>query len=295
MTDREPPRGATAKITGEVAAFCTLSLLGGGLFALVALTNIDWFYPTLFYGAVVYVAAQRYFYVGDGSPELDLEYERAQNTILQTYLDQMTELLLKEGLREKLLKIRDAKPTIWGDVDVAALARAQTLTVLQRLDGERKRSVVLFLYESHLIGGKVPLLDPIRTEYEFRLGGGNVPLLDPHRADLQSANLGGLALPSVGLPGANLREADLRGSNLRGADLSRADLSRADLSRADLNEAFLEGAFLSGVDLSSAYVTDEQLATCWSLDGATMPDGQTLRGDKMPNGPTFEDWLREHE
>ena len=54
---------------------------------------------------------------------------------------------------------------------------------------------------------------------------------------------------------------------------------------------------VSGADLSGAYLTGtklapEQLAACKSLEGATMPDGQTLRGDKTPNGPTFKDWLK---
>ena len=37
------------------------------------------------------------------------------------------------------------------DEDVRAVARARTLTALTRLDGERKRSVLQFLYESGLI------------------------------------------------------------------------------------------------------------------------------------------------
>jgi len=36
-------------------------LLGGGLFALVAITNLNWYYPTLFYVVAVYIAWQRYF------------------------------------------------------------------------------------------------------------------------------------------------------------------------------------------------------------------------------------------
>src|SRR3712207_756690 len=43
--------------------FCTLALLGDGLFALVAITNATWYYPTLFYGVVVCIAWQRYFSV----------------------------------------------------------------------------------------------------------------------------------------------------------------------------------------------------------------------------------------
>jgi hypothetical protein len=45
----------------EILLFCTLVLLGGGLLALVVLTDVDWFFPALFYGVVVYVAWQRYF------------------------------------------------------------------------------------------------------------------------------------------------------------------------------------------------------------------------------------------
>jgi uncharacterized protein YjbI with pentapeptide repeats len=56
----------------------------------------------------------------------------------------------------------------------------------------------------------------------------------------------------------NLREAILEGACLRNAYLAGADLTDADLSDADLTKA---------------YVTEEQLATCASLKGATLPDG----------------------
>lgn len=39
-------------------------------------------------------------------------------------------------------------------------------------------------------------------------------------------------------------------------------------------------------------VTEEQLAECKSLEGATMLDGQILQGDAGPDGPTFEEWLK---
>jgi hypothetical protein len=45
----------------EILLFCTLVLLGGGLLTLVVLTDVDWFFPALFYGVVVYIAWQRYF------------------------------------------------------------------------------------------------------------------------------------------------------------------------------------------------------------------------------------------
>ena len=54
----------------------------------------------------------------------------------------------------------------------------------------------------------------------------------------------------------------------RGAGLTDADLSGANLSGADMSNAYLGGA-----NLKDANVTDEQLALCKSLEGATMPDG----------------------
>lgn len=71
--EEEPPKGgkdrrqtgidpASLRIACEVAVFCTLALLGGGLLALVALTDIDLVYPATFYGLVLYVAWRRYFH-----------------------------------------------------------------------------------------------------------------------------------------------------------------------------------------------------------------------------------------
>jgi hypothetical protein len=68
---------------------------------------------------------------------LAVENQRAQDAALQAYLDQMSQLLLDEG--------RPLRQPKEGD-EVRTLARARTLTVLPRLDGERKASVVRFLY-----------------------------------------------------------------------------------------------------------------------------------------------------
>jgi hypothetical protein len=68
-----------------------------------------------------------------------LEQQRA--TILQTYLDNIQDLLLHENLRNSKA----------GD-EVAILARARTLTALQGLDSDRKGRLVQFLWEAQLIG-----------------------------------------------------------------------------------------------------------------------------------------------
>src|SRR5712692_9709064 len=56
-------------------------------------------------------------------------------TALQAYIDKMSELLLEKKLRESA-----------EDDEVRKIARVRTLTVLPRLDGRRRRSVVQFLH-----------------------------------------------------------------------------------------------------------------------------------------------------
>lgn len=69
-----------------------------------------------------------------------LEEERAQDDALQAYYTQMGGLLTEHDLKK-------SKP----DDDVALLARAQTLTVVGRLDARRKSDLVRFLYAARLI------------------------------------------------------------------------------------------------------------------------------------------------
>src|SRR5829696_4210910 len=120
------------------------------------------------------------------------EEQRAQDEALQAHLEGMGSLLLDEDLRSSK-----------ADDEVRTLAEARTSTVLSRLDGSRKRSVVLFLYKSKLIQKDQPI----------------VPLVD------------------VDLSDADLRDANLSEVNLSDADLSDADLSDADLRYADLSDA----------------------------------------------------------
>ena len=67
--------------------------------------------------------------------------DQQQATILQTYIDNIQDLLLNH----KLLK---SKPYD----DAAILARARTLTALQGLDSERRGVLVKFIYDTGLIG-----------------------------------------------------------------------------------------------------------------------------------------------
>jgi len=169
--------------------------------------------------------------------QADLEHkltrDNQQETSLQAYIDKMSELLLKENLRE-------SKP----EDEVRKIARVRTLSVLSRLDPIRKRNVLQFLYESDLI--KV-----------------NKSIIDLSGADLSGADLNGATLL-----GANLRNVNLYGANLRSAKLYDAALDGADLRFVDLTNAIIaEGQWKEAKSLEGAIMPDGspfELDTRWS-------------------------------
>jgi uncharacterized protein YjbI with pentapeptide repeats len=215
-----------------------------------------------------------------------LDQRRTQHEALQAYLAKMSELLLDKNLHEKRADYDATRVT----------ARLQTLTVLERLDAGRKRTVLMFLREAQLIN-RYERLDP-KLGCKVLFYAHYVGLRD---ANLSGANLRGARLIStsgedpISVTGANLKGANLSEAILRGADLSDANLSGADLSGADLSEIYLRGAALDPAkirkaDLSDANlgdanlcganlsgvtgVTNEELEQqAKSLEGAIMPDG----------------------
>jgi uncharacterized protein YjbI with pentapeptide repeats len=229
----------------------------------------------------------------------ELAEQRAQDEAVQAYLGQMNTLLLEHNLRNSK-----------EDSGVRTLARARTLTLLERLDPSRKTAVMQFLVEAELVqqpfvcgpmGCGVDPSDPIIR-----------PIIKLDQADLSEADLSHAALEGADLSEADLSKADLShalmgelllgsvdetvktdlfDADLREADLKDADLDGANLYLADLSEADLDGAYLREADLERARgVTDNQLAQAKYLSGATMPDGQILRSYEHPDMPTFEEW-----
>jgi uncharacterized protein YjbI with pentapeptide repeats len=208
--------------------------------------------------------------------ELEVEDQRARDTALQTYLDNMAATLAnlrllsheyetaesdyesfrasaaspdtalypkaaKEGL-EKRRRTADSLYTRRGDT--RTIIRAQTLTVLERVGKKRKRAIMRFLSESGLL--------EIGSETAISLDDA-----DFSDANLDSMNLSGKGLRQIRLTPATLASADLSRADLSRADLGKADLSDADLNSADLRRASLRGADLRGADLRAADLRGE--------------------------------------
>lgn len=239
----------------EFVLYASLLIIGGGLLYLLVGAQIadfeskslwDWLdlllTPLFLAGSALvlgslYRANEREKEEKRARFERELAISHQQEAALETYLGQMTDLLLNEKLRTTKTK------------EVRTVARARTLEILQRLDGMRRGNVVRFLYEAELINTENPVISLDRANLQY--------------AELPGANLQNAELQGVHLEGANLRHARLEGANLRGAYLEGAHLRGAYFQRANMQEAHLRGAHINGITLEGT-----------NLERATMPNGR---------------------
>lgn len=187
---------------------------------------------------------------------MTIAHNQEQQSIVQSYLDRMSDLLLNPNIRLKQGQ---------QGVDLRILARARTLTILLDLDTDQKATIVRFLYYGELIGQYK--LDPTYAFYD--------PVVD-----LTTANLSGVNLDDTYLGGANFQVANLSGASLIGANLSGAYLAGVNLSNAHLHQAyfcyanFTGAALLKHADLSNAHLSGVNLMgadlTNVNLSGANL-------------------------
>jgi uncharacterized protein YjbI with pentapeptide repeats len=189
--------------------------------------------------------------------------DNQRETALQAYIDKMSELLLHEKLRDS------AKVD-----EVRKIARVRTLTILPRLDANRKRSALQFLYESGLIDKGKSIVD---------LNGANLSGADLSETDLSGADLSKANLSKANLHKGIFSKADLSGADLSEAILGFANLSEAYLDKAYLSDAVLSFANLSGADLSGAilFETDLELA---NLSGANLSEADLYHSNLYSAG-----------
>src|SRR5918998_957504 len=242
--------------------------------------------------------------------ERELAEQRAQDEALQAYLDKMSQLILDRNL----LEVEQGNPLHEPGDPVHTLAQARTSTAILRLDAKHNESVTHFLIHSGLAVRSEASARLLRgsTLSHATLSGAYLPNADLGDADLSGANLSNALLLNANLIGADLSGADLSNAlldnadlvaHLPNADLSGAKLIGADLSEANLFSADLSDATLIGADLSRSVLDNANLSNA-VLDNANLggADGITnkeleqqalsLVGADMPNGQTYEDWLK---
>jgi uncharacterized protein YjbI with pentapeptide repeats len=229
--------------------------------------------------------------------------DQQEATILQTYIDNIQDLLLNHNLlgNSPPSKNDAGKASIQ---EVRELARARTLTALQGLDPHRKGILLKFLYEANLIGYNDTSTQKSRPPIII-LTGADLSRTDLTGADLAHTSLTDVTLTGALLDGAHLDGAFLDGANLDGADLTGADLTGVLLASADLNSAILQGATLTNTimkhdtltganlrgatlgsatldsaDLQGANITQQQLDQVSSCKDAILPQGLTCHHNR---------------
>ncbi len=177
------------------------------------------------------------------------EVDARQEAELQAYFNAMRELLRQRELRE-------SGPDDAGRVE----AQANTLSVLQRVDGRGKGMVLHFLDESGLLAWHQQPSDAAGADrFQVHLREADLRGVVLRRAILAWANLQGAHLESAGLREAVLAWANLQGAHLESADLGGAVLEGVNLEGADLREADLNAANLSGANLQGANLRGARL------------------------------------
>jgi uncharacterized protein YjbI with pentapeptide repeats len=116
------------------------------------------------------------------------------------------------------------------------------------------------------------------------------------KSDFSKAYLVKARLIGVDFYRANFRKANLSGSLLNNSDLISANLSNADLSNANLTDANLmyanlKGANLSGAILKRTVISEKQLKSANTYEGAIIEDIQPRLGPPM----SIEQILEERE
>jgi hypothetical protein len=164
------------------------------------------------------IAKERY------QQDQQIALDKQRQDLLESYLDRMSELLLKEQLRSSAV-----------DAEVRNVARVRTITVLTQLDARRIGYVFAFLREAGL-------KSTTSNDNVVILGGANFRSVNWSQADLGKANLSYAFLGYADLGYATLNNATLNDTNLSEADLSHANLTGAIVTEEQLAKAkSLEG------------------------------------------------------
>lgn len=160
--------------------------------------------------------------IQDNNANYNLELERYHQTILTEYLNYTAQLTLDYPL--------------WKLQQNPYLLRANTQTALAEIDGERKRYIIMFLQDTHLL--------------TFNTNHNSIPLLK--NADLIEAKLDNLDLSYANFTGADLTKANLSQANLHKSIFFQAKLTNANITNTDLRSVNLEKTDLTNANLTNA-------------------------------------------
>lgn len=188
--------------------------------------------------------------------------ERAEAAALETYLDRMAPLVI-DGKLHSSSQNHHSK----------TIARAWTLTVASQLNGERKGTLIRFLYEAQLIQKGNPIISLEGMDFrDSALDHAYLSAVNVSQANFSNADFSGAELPRSLFIGSklhgtifldvNLQEADFGAAKLHNAILSTAKLQDANFTAAIIMQTEFNGAWLHNADFSHTQIDKSNFENC---------------------------------
>ena len=166
---------------------------------------------------------------------------------------------------------------------ISSVVRAKTLTTLLQVDVLQKRQIVLFLYETKLImqnneQSLINLFDADLDNLDLSLPKSKQKLYKTYEVlqiQLRGASLANSSFVWRRLIFSDFSQADLTNADFTWSDLSHVDFSYALLCNTDFTKAIVSKAIFAYANLSGSNLSDEQLSTALTFQGAVFLNGTT--------------------
>ena len=212
--------------------------------------------------------------------------QHRNETLLSNYLRDILNLILKYGHQLDDHKARKTASTI-------------TLTALQRLNTEKKKFIIRYLYRRTFI-------DQTESDQPFTLKGADLSNIELTNHliinDHLTKKYDGLFLPFVYLTNASFTNLKIPCSNFAHSDLSGVNFSysaiqygyfkSAQLQDCDFRYADISDIDFTNANLTGAYISDEQLQQAAFLDDVIFPNGSIWFNEKRnSNILSMSNWI----
>ena len=206
--------------------------------------------------------------------DMDLLHDQQRQAVLSTYEHDLSELLLKyKSIHRNSTKVdEDDDDDDDEDVDderVSLVLRTKTLHAIRQLDPARKILLIQLLIDSG-------------AQHRINISNADLSsLIFPpgsiyHHLKLTHVIARNLSFKRVGLYQSNFSYSILDHSSFEQSNCSFADFTYASLQRTNWTNTDLTEATFNYTNLSGARLTQQQLATVKSLQGAILPNGTVV-------------------
>jgi uncharacterized protein YjbI with pentapeptide repeats len=192
--------------------------------------------------------------------------DEQRQIILDTYHQNLTNLILKYHSLDNSTDDDDDD-----DERISLVIRTKTLHALRQLDPPRKIFLIQLLYDTGI-------------QYRINISHADLSsLIFPQGSfhnQLQLINIlaRNISLIKINLYQSNFSYSVLDDSSILQSNCSYADFSYTSLQRTNWTNTDVTQAIFNYTNLKGAKITNQQLATVQSLQGAILPNGSTVAG-----------------